>query len=810
MNQSWRMLSFSLCGALAIAGGLAAQTPDSGKPADPRNAQQPAEATGGQSPVPVNTVIRTESRLVLVDAVVSDKKGHYVTDLRKEDFKVYEDNKEQAITSFSFGSDPTTQSAANQRHYLILFFDTSSMEMGDQMQARNAATKFIDSNANPEALMAVVNFGGSLQIRQNFTANGELLRAAVSSVNVPHIDTTGQQQTMVATIGMPTISNAESDFGARSMLLSIRSLAKNLRAVPGRKMLILFTAGFPTSVESLSELTATIDACNKANVAIYPLDVRGLVAPAGMAKLVPYGQPQTKAFKSAADSAALNGRRPVHPRLVFASYAATEFADPQRPGGGGGAGGAGGGGHGGGGPGGGVGGGGTGGTGGSGGKGGGTGGGTGGAGGGKGGTGGTGGAGGGRGGGTSGGGGGVARPPTTIYSNYYNNPLNQPQVLLPKIPPSTAENQQMMLMLAEGTGGFTIYNTNDLLGGLQKIAQEMNQFYVLGYVPADSKEGSCHTLKVKMNKGGMDVRSRSGYCNVRPANPLEGKPLEKTMEAQANATAAGTIQASMQAPYFYSGPNVARVNLSMEIPGEAVVFNKDKGKYHANVNVLGIAYKPDGSVGARFSDTLNMEMEKDEWKEFAKHPYKYQNQFDAAAGNYKLAVVLSSGGEGFAKMETPLKIDPYTGDKMTLGGVALSTNVQRVDEIPTDVDATLLEDRKPLIVKGMQITPAAAYQFKKADSITLYSELYEPLLKTDSSTKLVAGYRIFDKATNKEVYFTGGIPMDSFIEKGNSVVPFALRVETKELPPGDYRLVLLAVDGKNIQAPQRPVEFSLN
>ena len=215
MNQSWRMLSFSLCGALAIAGGLAAQTPDSGKPADPRNAQQPAEATGGQSPVPVNTVIRTESRLVLVDAVVSDKKGHYVTDLRKEDFKVYEDNKEQAITSFSFGSDPTTQSAANQRHYLILFFDTSSMEMGDQMQARNAATKFIDSNANPEALMAVVNFGGSLQIRQNFTANGELLRAAVSSVNVPHIDTTGQQQTMVATIGMPTISNAESDFGAR-------------------------------------------------------------------------------------------------------------------------------------------------------------------------------------------------------------------------------------------------------------------------------------------------------------------------------------------------------------------------------------------------------------------------------------------------------------------------------------------------------------------------------------------------------------------------------------------------------------------
>jgi hypothetical protein len=676
------------------------------------------------------------------------------------------------------------------------------MEMADQMQARSAATKFIDSNTNPDALMAVVNFGGSLQIRQNFTANAELLKTAVSGSTAPHIETNAPQQTMVATIGMPTISNAEADYGARSMLLSIRSLAKNLRAVPGRKMLILFTAGFPLTVESQSELTATIDVCNKANVAVYPLDVRGLVSGGPGAKLMSPAQEK----KTVAAATAHDGPQAIRPRLILSSYSLAEAGEPQKPGGGGGGGAPGGGG--GGGRGGAPGGGGTGGgTGGTGGGKGGTGGGTGGTGGGKGGTGGTGGGKGGTGGGTAAGGGG-SRPPT--YTNYYNNnPMNQPQILLPKIPTSTTVNQQVMQMLAEGTGGFTIYNTNDLLGGLQRIAQEMNQFYVLGYVPQESKEGSCHTLKVKMSHGGMDVRSRSGYCNVRPVNPLEGKPVEKTMEAQANGSAAGTIHATMQAPYFYSGPNIARVNLAMEIPGDAVVFNKDKGKYHANVNVLGIAYKPDGSVGARFSDTLNLEMEKDDWKEFTKHPYQYQNQFDAGAGNYKLAVVLSSGGEGFAKMEAPLQIDPYSGDKMTLGGVVLSSSVQRVDEIPTDVDATLLEDRKPLIVKGMQITPAAAYQFKKSDTVTLYSEVYEPLLKTDPTMKVLTGYRIFDN-NNKEVFFTGGIPMESFIEKGNSVVPFALRVETKDLQPGNYRLVLLAVDGKNNQAPQRPVEFSLN
>ncbi len=47
-------------------------------------------------------VFRTESRLVLVDTVVTDKKGNYIRDLAQKDFKVWEDGKEQTITSFSF------------------------------------------------------------------------------------------------------------------------------------------------------------------------------------------------------------------------------------------------------------------------------------------------------------------------------------------------------------------------------------------------------------------------------------------------------------------------------------------------------------------------------------------------------------------------------------------------------------------------------------------------------------------------------------------------------------------------------------
>src|SRR5215469_6186718 len=102
--------------------------------------QSTAQPTSPQtSPAPV---VKSESRVVRVDVVVTDKKGNYITDLTEKDFKVYEDNKQQEINNFSFGSDPTAPNAAG-RHYLILFFDDSTMDFGDQPRAREAAAKFI-------------------------------------------------------------------------------------------------------------------------------------------------------------------------------------------------------------------------------------------------------------------------------------------------------------------------------------------------------------------------------------------------------------------------------------------------------------------------------------------------------------------------------------------------------------------------------------------------------------------------------------------------------------------------------------------
>src|SRR5713226_2446893 len=421
-----------------------------GQPAPP-----PPQAASSAEQQPA-VGIKKESKLVLVDSVVTDKKGNYIRDLTQNDFKVFEDNKEQPVSTFSAGADTAVQ-ANGQRRYLILFFDNSTMAAPDQIQARSAATKFIAANAGPDRLMAVVDFGGSLRIVQNFTANADVLLAAVSGVKSSSVDPNAPAPDVpvtVASTGLSSLGNAAADFGARSMLLAVRSLAKNLRAVPGRKMVVLFSGGFPLTQENQSELTATIDACNKSNVAVYALDARGLVSTA----LGGSASRRTTVGKTHPASSHVPARKASpRPHIVLAAYPAMAMPDPQRPGGGG-TGGGGGGGRGGG-----TGGGGTGGGGGKGG--GGTGGG---GGGGKGGGGGTGGGTGGGGKGGSGGGGSRGGGNNPVANNFNNSPYNQPRTIVPPFPPSASTNQQILAALAEGTGGFTIFNTNDLLSGLER------------------------------------------------------------------------------------------------------------------------------------------------------------------------------------------------------------------------------------------------------------------------------------------------------------------------------------------------------
>jgi hypothetical protein len=172
-------------------------------------------------------------------------------------------------------------------------------------------------------------------------------------------------------------------------------------------------------------------------------------------------------------------------------------------------------------------------------------------------------------------------------------------------------------------------------------------------------------------------------------------------------------------------------------------------------------------------------------------------------------VVVSSGDNAFGKYESQLQIDPYDGKEFSLGGVVLSNSMQRLSDIPTDLDSALLEDRTPLVVKGMEINPSASNRFKKTDNMAVYTEVYEPLLTSANPPEVEGGYAILERASGKIVFRSGAVRLAEFIQKGSPMVPVGLKVDVKELPTGSYQLVMMAVDGVGHHAKNRVVDFDV-
>jgi hypothetical protein len=301
---------------------------------------------------------------------------------------------------------------------------------------------------------------------------------------------------------------------------------------------------------------------------------------------------------------------------------------------------------------------------------------------------------------------------------------------------------------------------------------------------------------------------------VKQVDLLAGKPAEHDLETRAAADAPGTVtSAAMQTPFFYLSPNAARLDLALEIPSKSIQFTKVKGHQHADVNILGIAYNPNGAVGARFSDTVKLDFaDKQELEAFLRKPFlHYDNQFDVAAGTYDLKVLFSSGGEEFGKLEkNPLTIDPYDGKSLFLSSIALSTDVHKVSDADTDLDGELLDGRAPLVALGMQITPGGSNRFKKADTAVCYLEVYEPLLRTaeapgqpaaagdgtakPSATELTVEIRLLDANTGQPKSDSGAMDISKLAKPGNPVIPVAFRLKVEDLAAGSYIAEVLAGD----------------
>jgi VWFA-related protein len=288
-----------------------------------------------QQPQPAQPIFRSSTRLVVQTVSVKDRNGNPVEGLTAKDFVVTEDGEPQDIAFVEYqrlldgapgappdatldvqapppGATPAVAAAQppaaplpasdvpgvvqagiaapppgdarfRDRRLLILYFDLSATAPPDQMRAYDAALKYITSQMQPADMMAIMAFGGgAVRVKQDFTDNRATLRE-VLEVMIYGKDEDGDG------LRDPEIEGTEfgqndSEFNVFStdrQLAALQTAMSMLRPFPEQKSLIYFASNLRLNgTDNNAQLRATTNAAIRANVQIYPVDARGLVASA--------------------------------------------------------------------------------------------------------------------------------------------------------------------------------------------------------------------------------------------------------------------------------------------------------------------------------------------------------------------------------------------------------------------------------------------------------------------------------------------------------------------------------------------------
>lgn len=295
----------------------------------------PAEVTTQET----TPTFQVRANLVLVRVVVRDSSGNPVGTLNRDDFQLFDNHKQEIVSHFNLekvsppakvagssanssapGAGAAAAAKANPQRFLGLYFDDMHAVMGDLMQARTAAQKFISTSMQPTDRTGVFTSSGEDTL--DFTDDQEKLRAAIGKIHphamtapngmdCPNIDQyTGYQiveehnTSILEALALDVLhcdyqdnpqylgqarmqvqSRAQAAFqeGESQALYATQTLDQLIRRMtmlPGQRSIILASPGF-LELRDPQSVWALIERALHANVVVNSLDVRGLFVPAG-------------------------------------------------------------------------------------------------------------------------------------------------------------------------------------------------------------------------------------------------------------------------------------------------------------------------------------------------------------------------------------------------------------------------------------------------------------------------------------------------------------------------------------------------
>ena len=209
-----------------------------GKPTNSKKTEAQVQTSSTQDVSPTteseDDVVKVDTNLVTIPVSVFDRDGLYIPNLRRNDFKVFENGKEQEISYFGTSDKPFT---------VILLIDTSPSTAYKIEEIQQAAIAFVDQ-LKPQDSVMVIEFDGNVHVLTEATKERQKIYKAIQ----------------------------KADFGSGTALYDAVefSLKKRLSKIDGRKAIILFTDGVDTQ-SGKANYDSTLNLAEEADALIFPI-----------------------------------------------------------------------------------------------------------------------------------------------------------------------------------------------------------------------------------------------------------------------------------------------------------------------------------------------------------------------------------------------------------------------------------------------------------------------------------------------------------------------------------------------------------
>ncbi len=256
---------------LLLCGGIASRTLS----AKNENNTQSVTAYASPSPTPRNReevpqdsdeVIKTDTNLTNIFFTAADKNKRFISDLKAEDIRIFEDGQAQDIFTFQQNIDLPLS--------LAILIDTSASEERTLPDEKEAARAFLENIMRPQRdEAAVVSFTGETTLEQGFTGSVDRLRRAID--HVEFVPPSGYIGGGVVVNGTPPISGTNQSLaGSTAIWDAVWATSEELMvqsAEHTRRAIILLTDGVDTS--SRMKMHDAIDRAQKSDALIYAIGI---------------------------------------------------------------------------------------------------------------------------------------------------------------------------------------------------------------------------------------------------------------------------------------------------------------------------------------------------------------------------------------------------------------------------------------------------------------------------------------------------------------------------------------------------------